>query len=425
MIMGGFSMQITQFKRNIMPVIEKAITRSRVILLNGARQVGKTTLANEISKRKDYSYFTFDDELTYLAAVGNPSGFISEIKKPVILDEIQRVPELFLAIKKEVDQNPDPGKFLLTGSANALLIPKLGDSLAGRMEVIDLMPLSQGELNGTKEVFIDAVFNKWTVKNKINSINKEDLYKKIIFGGYPSIQRLDEEDCLAWMRNYLNLILKRDIKDLAQIEKLTELPNLLKILSSRVSNLLNIAELSRECKIPAKTLHRYFVLLETIFLVNSQPAWSTNISQRFLKSPKVYMLDSGLLSYLLDTNIEKAMANSTHMGKIVENFVVSELRKQATWSKIITQMYHCRTASGQEVDIILEDRSENIVGIEVKSSQTVGTSDFNGLKYLKDKVKDKFVMGIVLNTGSSIIPFDKDLYAMPINALWDDIWTAI
>ena len=218
------------------------------------------------------------------------------------------------------------------------------------------------------------------------------------------------------------MLLQKDIKDLAQIEKLTELPNLLKILSSRASNLLNVAEVARESKLGAKTVHRYLALLETIFILNIQIPWSTNITQRFIKSPKVYIVDSGLLSYLLDTNLQKALTNSTHTGKIVENFVVGELKKQATWSKTIVNMYHCRTVGGEEVDIVLEDRSGNVVGIEIKSSETVGPEDFKGLKYLKEKIKDKFVKGIVLYAGSQYLPFEKRLCVLPINSLWDSEW---
>ena len=411
--------KLKMFNRNIIQTLEKALKRSRVVLLNGARQVGKTTLVEKLLKNKNYTYLTFDDELTYLAAKNNISGFLSGIKKPVILDEVQRVPEIFLAIKRDVDQNPIPGRYLLTGSANPLLIPRLGDSLAGRMEVIDLMPLSQGEIHNKKELFIDAVFNKFSPKTPTSILSKKDLYKKIIRGGYPSVQHLDEEDCAAWMRSYINLLLQKDIKDLAQIEKLTEMPNLLRILASRASNLLNVAEVSRESKLAIKTVHRYIALLETIFLLNIQLPWSTNITQRFIKSPKSYLVDSGLLSYLLDTNLEKALTNSTHMGKIVENFVVGELKKQATWNKTIIDMYHFRTVNGEEIDIILEDRSGNVVGIEIKSSETVGPKDFKGLRYLKEKIKEKFLMGIVLYTGSQYMPFDDKLYTLPINSLWD------
>jgi len=406
-------------KRAIQTNVEKALARSRVVLLNGARQVGKTTLAFELGKDKKYTYLTFDDELTFLAAKGDIIGFVTNIQKPVIIDEVQRVPEIFLAIKRDVDVNTAPGRYLLTGSANPLLLPRLGDSLAGRMEVIDLMPLSQGEIASTREMFIDTVFNNQPLKNPAHALSKAALYQKILVGGYPSVQSLDEEGRDAWLRNYINLLLQRDIKDLAQIEKLTEMPNLLKILASRASSLLNVAEVARECKIEVKTVHRYIALLETIFLIYIQRPWSTNIAQRFIKSPKVYMVDSGLLAYLLDTNLDKALSNSTHMGRIVENFVVGELRKQATWSKKHVELYHSRMMTGEEVDVILEDRSGNVVGIEIKSNEGVGPEDLKGLRFLRDKIGKRFVMGIVFYAGSQYMPFENNLYALPINALWD------
>ena len=258
------------FKRFVKARLIKALKRSPVVLLNGARQIGKTTLVLEFIKDKKYTYITFDDEITYLAAKNNSIDFIANIEKPVIIDEVQRVPEIFLAIKRDVDANRHAGRYLLTGSANPLLIPRLGDSLAGRMEVIDLMPLSQGEIYDEEEHFIDIVFSKKQLRSPKKSITKKALYKRMITGGYPSVQKSDEEDRTAWMRNYLNLILQKDIKDLAQIEKLTELPNLLKILAARASNLLNVADVARDSKIPDKTLHRYIALLETIFIINLQ-----------------------------------------------------------------------------------------------------------------------------------------------------------
>ncbi len=411
-------------KRAINILLDKAISRSRVILLNGARQVGKTTLSLDLVKDKNYTYYTFDDEITYLTAMSDITSFVENLKKPAIIDEVQRVPELFLAIKKDVDMNPIPGRYILTGSANPLLIPRLGDSLAGRMEVVDLMPFSQGEIDGKQEYFIDAFLKKWKLHSISRVLPKKDLYLRILRGGYPAAQGIDDDAHEAWMRNYLNLLLSRDIKDLAQIEKLAELPNLLRILAARVSSLVNVADVSRDCKLVAKTLHRYMVLLETIFLINMQQPWSTNIAQRFVKAPKMYMVDSGLLAYLLDINLEKALTNSTLMGKIVENFVVGELRKQATWNKTIIQMYHCRTTGGEEVDIILEDRSGNIVAIEVKASESVGLDDFKGIKFLQDKMKDKFVMGIVLYAGTQQIGLADNIYALPINVLWDGLWVA-
>ncbi len=409
------------FKRNIKDTLKKALSRSPVVLINGARQVGKTTLAREFLKEKGYNYFTFDDEITYLSAKNNLTSFISDIPKPVILDEVQRIPEIFLAIKSDVDKNRIPGRYLLTGSANPLLIPRLGDSLAGRMEIIDLMPLSQGELLGKKEKFVDSIFNNnESIKEPKQILSKKDLYEKILIGGYPTVQGLDDEDREAWMRNYLNLILKKDIKDLAEIEKISEMPNLLRLLASRISNLLNVAEISRDCKLVTKTTHRYLALLETIFIIYRQNPWYTNIGLRVTKAPKLYLIDTGLLSYLLDFNLERELKDSVQMGKTLENFIVSELKKQATWSKTIPEIYHFRATSGEEVDIVLENRSGQIVGIEIKNSEKIIKDDFKGLKFLQEKTKDKFLKGIVLYTGSQSLPFGENLYTLPINSLWEN-----
>ncbi len=410
------------FSRALKPFLEKALSRSPVVLLNGARQVGKTTLAREFLQEKGYTYLTFDDELTYVAAKNNMTAFIENIKKPVILDEVQRIPEIFLPIKVDVDNNRIPGRYLLTGSANPLLIPRLGDSLAGRMEILDLMSLSQGEIESKEEKFIDALFGSQPLQSPSTTLSKENLYKKIIRGGYPSVQHLNEEDYEAWMHSYLSLILQRDIKDLAQIEKLTELPNLLKVLASRASGLLNVADVSRDCKLAIKTLHRYIALLETIFMIHLQNPWSSNLTLRFVKAPKLYLIDSGLLAYLLGINLSGALSNPMQFGKILENFVVMELKKQATWSNTKLNQYHFRTSGGDEVDIILEDRAGNIVGIEIKSSEQVNADDFKGLKTLQNKVGNKFIRGIVLYTGSKYMPFDKDLCVLPVNALWEKCW---
>lgn len=406
------------FKRHIKPYLIKALERSPVVLLNGARQVGKSTLVKELIKEKGYTYLTFDDETVYLAAKTDPASFINGLQKPAIIDEVQRVPEIFLNIKIDVDNNRIAGNYLLTGSANPLLIPNLGDSLAGRMEIINLMPLSQGEIEGTMEAFIDKAFSSESFKQPQETISKKELYQKIITGGYPSVQGKDEEIKEAWMRAYINLLLQRDIKDIAQIEKIIELPNLLKILASRAANLLNVSEVSRECKMVAQTVHRYIALLETIFIITLQQSWHTNLALRYIKSPKVYLVDSGLLSYLLGMNIELSFNEPITIGKIVENFVVNELKKQATWSKTHPDIYHFRTTSGTEVDIILENRQAQIIGIEVKSAEKVTVDDFKGLKHLQEKIDKKLLKGIVFYCGSQVVPFGKDLWALPINCLW-------
>lgn len=405
------------FKRHIKSDLKKALLRSPVVILNGARQVGKSTLALEIQlEDPQYTYLTLDDDIVYLAAKTDPMGFIAGLQKPAIIDEVQRVPEIFRAIKRDVDLHRKPGRYLLTGSANPLLIPKLGDSLAGRMEVINLMPLSQGEILGIEEQFIDRLFNKQLVNAPL--LTKEQLYDKALVGGYPSIQNTTQETRQRWMQAYINSVLYRDIKDLAQIEKLTQLPNILKVLATRAGNLLNVAEISRELKMVDKTLHRYIALLETIFLISIQLPWSNNTTTRFIKSPKVYLVDSGLLAFLFNVNEENIAQEDNARGKIIENFVVGELQKQATWSSHWPKLYHYRTSSGDEVDVVLEDKSGKIIGIEVKGSTQVTPNDFKGMRSLQEKAGNKFIMGVVLYAGSQIVPFGETLFAMPISSLW-------
>jgi predicted AAA+ superfamily ATPase len=408
------------FKRFVKPVLDKALKRSKVVLLNGARQVGKTTLAREYVEN-GYHYVTFDDENVYLAAKRSPDDFIKDSPKPLILDEVQRIPELFLRIKMDVDAHQDPGRYLLTGSANPLLIPKLGDSLAGRMEVIDMLPLSMGEILNKKEHFVDTIFEEVALRSPSQSMSKKELYNRMVIGGYPSVQHIDSEMRDAWLGSYINLILQKDVKDLAHIEKITEMPHLLRILAARSSQLLNVANVSTELKMVNKTVDRYLTLLQAVFMAYLQPSWSNNLTTRLVKSPKVYLVDSGLLSYLLNVTVDRMVDDNFYTGNIVENFIVGELKKQALWSSTQVELFHFRTSSGEEVDIVLEDRSGNIVGIEIKSSSTVAPHDFKGLIYLQNKTNHKFKRGIVLYTGNQYIPFGHNLCALPINALWEDI----
>lgn len=408
------------YKRSLKPKLEKAFSRSRVILLNGARQVGKTTLMKEICLEKGYFYLTFDDMAILSAAKNDPKGFIAGLQKPIILDEIQRVPELFLAIKMDVDTHQDKGRYALTGSANPLLLPKLGDSLAGRMEIFDLYPLSQGELHNTTEVFIDNIFdykfNPLSIKTK--EFSKQELYKAILKGGYPEIQNYDEEDRSNWFKSYVSTILDRDVRDISNIEGLSQFPLLLKLLASRPGTLLNVADLSRSIKSSNPTIHRYLTLLQTIFFIRYQQPWHANLGKRLVKAPKTYFVDTGLLSYLLGINLEGAMANPYLMGGVLENFVVNELIKQASWSKARVSFYHFRTSDGVEVDIVMENAAGEIIGIEVKSSSTVTTQDFKGLSYLAEELGDKFIRGIVIYTGTTSYPHSEKICALPISALW-------
>jgi predicted AAA+ superfamily ATPase len=406
------------FNRTLRAKLERAMGRSPVVLLTGARQTGKTTLVKQAGAAKQYNFVSFDD-LRFLAAARNdPMGFIEGLAKPVILDEVQRVPEIFLPIKHDVDLNREPGRYLLTGSANPLLIPRLGDSLAGRMEILNMLPLSQGELIGNQDFFVDQLMSDWIPSGTFSQLSKEDLCSKIVTGGFPAAQGADDESRDAWFESYITTILQRDVQDLARIEGLTALPRLLHLLAARSSGLLNGAELARTAGLASTTLHRYLALLETLFLVHLQLPWSQNLGKRLVKAPKVYLVDTGLLAFLLGADKNRIIADGKLVGGIFENFVVGELRKQLTWCKTRASLFHLRSQSGVEVDIILEDAAGRIVGIEIKSSDSVMPSDFKGLRYLEEVLGDKFLKGILVYTGAQIIPFGNKLFAVPVQALW-------
>lgn len=406
-------------KRHLEQKILDALEYSPIILLRGARQTGKTTLAKIISAEKNYNYLTFDNITTLVAAKNDPISFISRSEKPIILDEIQRVPELFLPIKSDVDENRIPGRYFLTGSADPLLIPKLGDSLAGRMRLLTLWPLSQGEIEGKKEHFLNDIFEKkeFLIGQKIDC-SKQDILNRALKGGYPTSLSLTDKQRFEWFNDYISLVLQKDILDLSKIENVTQMPNLLTLLASRVGGILNTEELARSIKLSGVTLHRYLDLLKTLFLINFLPPWSGNLSKRMVKSPKIYLNDTALQFFLLNIDLDRLNTDQYLSGSIIENFVVLELFKQISWSDLNIQMHYYRDYNQCEVDVVLEGSNGDLVAIEIKSSQTITNNDFKNLKKFQNYVGNKFIQGIVFYTGDTFLPFGEKLTACPISSLW-------
>ena len=407
-------------QRNLTAVLEEALSDTPVVLLHGARQTGKSTLARWMGEVVHPArYLSMDDAGVLAAAKSDPAGFLAGVDRPVILDEVQRAPELFLAMKSEVDHDRRAGSFFLTGSGNVFLLPTLSESLAGRMEIATLWPFSQGELEGMREGFIDAVFSNNLPRQADRPLSRPFLLRRILRGGYPEVVgRADPGRRSAWFGAYLTTILQRDVRDFSQIEGLTMVPRLLALLAARAAGLLNISDISRSIGVPHTTLNRYLTLLEMTFLIQYLPPWSANLSKRLVKAQKLFLCDSGLMSHLLGLNEDRLQQNPELLGPLLENFVVMELMKQATWSKVRTSLFHFRTHAGQEVDIIIEDAAGNLVGVEVKASTTVTAEDFKGLRFLVDAVGRRFLRGIVLYTGKEMIPFGDKLVAMPVSALW-------
>lgn len=398
--------------------LRTALADRPVVLLHGARQTGKTTLVRAVAEELGARYVTLDNLTMLAAARADAAGFLAGFTQPLVVDEVQRAPELLLAIKAAVDRQRTPGRFLLTGSANVLLLPRVAESLAGRMEIVNLWPFSQGEIEGAIEGFIDAVFaDEPPVLGR--SASSARLTDRVVRGGYPEAFPIESaERRHAWFDGYVTTILQRDVRDLARIEGLTELPRLLSVLASRPMAQLNFADLSRGTGLPQTTLKRYFALLETVFLVRLLPPWYANIGKRLVKTPKVLLADTGLAAHLMGIDETRMAQDRALLGGLLESFVTMELVKQAGWSVDPPALYHFRTHEGDEVDLVLERRGGALVGIEVKSAATVTAADFKGLRALAEVAGRRLRRGIVLYTGAEVVPFGARFLALPVEALW-------
>lgn len=406
------------YQRHIQRKVAASLADTRVLLLNGARQVGKSTLAQELARQRGGRYLSLDDPVVAELARTDPSALVGGAGFTVI-DEVQSAPALFPVLKREVDRHPVPGRFLLTGSADVFMLPAVADSLAGRMEVLTLEPLSQAEVEGSPHALIDALFGSaaWTPQQV--PTDRTDLVRRLVAGGFPeALGRTEPQRRDAWFRAYLSSLLQRDVRDYANIEGLHDMPRLLSLLAARTASLLNMAEVARATGIAHSTLRRYLSLLEALFIVQPLPAWSANLGKRLVKAPKLHLIDAGLTAHLRGQGDPAALALSPHIGPLLETFVVQELRRQLRGSDTAATAWHFRTASGQEVDLVLETPGQRIAGIEVKASASLTQADFGGLRALADAAGKAFVRGVVLYTGEQLVPFGERLWAVPLAVLW-------
>ena len=401
------------------PRLTEALVDSPIVLIHGPRQCGKTTLAQIIGERKGYAYVSFDDAVLCTAAQADPVGFAGDLPERVILDEVQRVPALFSALKVAVDRKRSAGRFILTGSANVLLVPKLADSLAGRMEIIRLHPLAQCELNRRTTSFLDSLF-AGNFKTRQTDRLASQLAEKIVAGGYPAaLARPSERRRATWYRDYLDALVQRDVRDLARISSLDILPRLLTLAASQTARLLNVADLSSPFQVSRPTIRDYVTLLERVFLVDSLPPWHSNRLSRLIKTPKLHVGDTGLACALLGINAVDLAADRPLLGQLLETFAFQELRRQASWYGESVEFFHYRDKDGAEVDIVIERGARVLAGIEIKASATVTGADFRGLRKLKEASGKRFVAGVVLYDGEACASFGDGMYAVPLRALWE------
>lgn len=409
------------FPRNLKTPILKSADNSRLVFVNGARQTGKSTLMRGLFPGDEtHEYVTMDNMTALKAARESPESFLSQLPPRTIINEVQRAPQLFLPLKELVDREKTPGRFLLTGSAGVLTLPQLSDSLAGRMQIHTLWTLSQGELKGLQECFVDMLFGDEPLPGKTADSSARQLAQICATGGFPDVVTTADQDVRDdWFSGYLTTILERDVRELSNIEALTAMPDLLRLIATRSGGLLNLADLSRSLELPYSTLKRYLTLLEAVFLVITLPAWSLNLGNRLVKSAKMFLADTGLLCHLVGASDSTLENDRALFGLVLENFVVMELIKQIGWSKSRPRLYHYRTVKGNEVDFVLQTRSGKIIGIECKSKSNVGADAFKGLRHLQEAAGKNFKRGIVLYTGSASVDFADNLHALPVSALWD------
>jgi hypothetical protein len=405
------------FARPLATSIEAALRDTPVVCLLGARQSGKSTLARTLVPQ--YVYVTFDDAATLDFARSDPTGFVAALPPRVILDEVQRVPELLRSIKLAVDQDRRPGRFVITGSANLLLLPRLGDSLAGRMEVLQLHPLTAAEQARVPGNFLAALLSGQLKPSVGGSAPPEGptLAERIVAGGFPEAVARPAQRARAWHRAYLRSLLERDVQDVARVRDPAAVGRLLELLVLRTGELLNTSSLGNDLDVRRETVEHYLAVCERLYLVRRLPSWHSNPANRLVKAPKVHLLDTGLAATLLGLSAAEWTTQRTRFGHLLESFVVQQLIAQAGWTDPDLRFWHYRDKDKVEVDLVIT-RGQRTWGVEVKSSMTATSSDGRGLRRLAEHCGPDYQGGVVLYGGEDAFPLGGGNLAMPLSRLW-------
>lgn len=406
------------YHRPLGPAIVAALADTPVVCLLGPRQSGKTTLARQLAAGR--TFVSLDDHAYLQAAVADPAGFVESLPDEATLDEVQRAPDLLPAIKLAVDRNRRPGRFLLTGSANLLLLPKVAESLAGRIEVARLQPLTEAEKARSDGGFVrDVLAGALKPAVRAEAAGEPTLLERLVAGGYPEPLTRTPARARQWHRQYLRSIIERDVQDVARVKDADELARLLELLALRSAQLLNTSHLASDLGLRRETVERYLSVLERLFLVRRLPAWHHRAARRLVKAPKVHLLDTGLAATLADLTAADWLAARDRMGHLLESFVVQQLIAQAGWTDPDLRFWHYRDKDGVEVDVVMT-RGRKVWGVEVKAARTLASGDGRGLARLAHRCGANFAQGILLYAGDSTLPLpDKRMLAVSLRELWE------
>ncbi len=405
--------------RLLAPRLNAALRDTPAVLIHGPRQSGKTTLARMAGEARGYHYVSFDNDAILTAAKADPVGFVARLPAKSILDEVQRIPEIFSSLKAEIDRRRTAGRFILTGSANVLLVPRLADSLAGRMEILRLHPLAQSEIAGLRSNFIDYLF-RGKFKTSLSEPLGGELARRMVDGGYPAaLARHRPARRRAWYRDYVDTQIQRDVRDLSRLRSLDTLPKLIGLVAAYTARLINIADLAAPFELTRQTIHEHVTLLERVFLLERLPSWHSNHLSRLVKRPKLHVGDTGVACALLGLDVARLESDRSTFGAMFETFVLQELKRQASGRANPIGFHHFRDRDDFEVDIVLEDGNARLAGVEVKAAASVQEADLRGLRKLRAVAGKRFVAGVVLYDGEATVAFGDGLFAVPVRALWE------
>lgn len=411
--------------RRLSGVVAQRLAEEPVVILTGPRTVGKSTLLAELARGGDRPVLDLDQPEARAAAGADP-GFMVSGPGPVFIDEFQHVPELLDAIKAELNRDTRPGRFVLTGSTRYTVLPQAAQSLTGRAHVINVLPLSQGELDRRRETFLDLL---WQDPGQLAEMpskpaSRDDYVKRALSGGFPMVlRRQTARSRLSWFADYIDLVVMRDVLDISQVRQREALPRLLRQLAAQTAQVLNISKAGQAVGLEPATANRYAALLEAAFMIQRLPAWGETLGKKLASYPKVHLIDSGLAGWLLGLSAAKVNSRDPHVltefGHLVETFAVGEILKQVSWSDEIITASHFRTHDGAEVDLILETWDGRVAAFEVKAGTRIKDPDLDGLRLLRDRLGDRFAGGFVLNLGDLAYRKEDRISVLPLCRLWN------